>query len=48
MRKRELIDAIERVEPEFFEPVLNLIYGTEKTSPEERSDRRIQNLESHK
>jgi hypothetical protein len=31
MRKRELIDAIERVEPQFFQSWLDLVYGAEGT-----------------
>lgn len=30
MRKRELIEAIERADPQFFEPWLDLVYGVEQ------------------
>jgi hypothetical protein len=36
MRKRELIDTIERVEPQFFQSWLDLVYGAEGT-PAEKS-----------
>ena len=36
MRKRELITAIELVEPRFFEAWLNLVQGSEKASLEEK------------
>jgi hypothetical protein len=35
MRKRELIDAIERVDPQFFQTWLDLVYGAGETSASE-------------
>jgi hypothetical protein len=36
MRKRELIEAIERADPEFFAPWLDLVYGGQRRSAEEQ------------
>jgi hypothetical protein len=34
MRKRELIEAIERADPEFFAPWLELVYGDQRSPTE--------------